>query len=299
MISGLNSSSLSLAMRTAERANKTLDKMNVQIATGKKVASVKDDGAAYVRAQSAKSDLAQIDGRRFVLDAFDTVIQNQAAQEEGSNKAELWMKDILMRAINYAPGSVQRQQLNAEYQAAYSEWSNSRSTAGVIESGMHGLVGGGWGVDGTTQDSITGVTKAWTLLGSSWADNGHQNYDYAGNGTPMNAIDVLNGSTNNLKNGIATFNAHLIMNDFHTMWGGDARWLEKANDITNKQEDRLNNTIASLTDADMGKTSRDYEMAQTRQSLAYQTVRNAISQYGNVASGLLNNVMGTQRSIRA
>jgi flagellin-like hook-associated protein FlgL len=45
MIGGLTSS-LSLAQRTASKASATMDDMTRQIATGQRVSSVKDNGAA-------------------------------------------------------------------------------------------------------------------------------------------------------------------------------------------------------------------------------------------------------------
>lgn len=299
MIAGLNSSSIYLAMRTADRANRAMDKAANQIASGKKIASVKDDGAAYVRAAAAKSQLAQIEGRRAVLSAFDTVVKNQTAQDEASNAATNWMADIVFRALDFAAGSIQRQQLNSEFQQAFAQWSNSRTQAGMITSGTGSLPTGGWGVKGTNQDEITAVTMAWSIVGTSWFDNGHASIDYLGNGVPINGIDVLNGNSTNLKNGLATLKQHLNVANAHTLYGGDAKWLDRASDISDKQEDRLNASIASLTDADLGVVERDYQIAQTRQSLANETVRNAISAYSSKATSLLNNVMGTQRSVKA
>ncbi len=299
MISGLNSSSISLAIRTAQRAEKTVTKSVEQIATGKKVASVKDDAATYIRATLANSEKAQIEGRRFILDSIETVINNQVAQDDGSNNAARWMADIARRALDHVAGTTQRQQLNAEFQEAYAAWSKARAPDDTIVSGMGSISGGKWGINGSAADSITSVTRAWTLLGSSWLDNGHAGFDYAGNGVPINAIDVLNGNTTNLKNGIATLEAHLNAANQHSYLGGDARWIDRAKDISNGQEDRIDSAISAMTDADLGKVSRDRDLAQTRQQLAYQTVKNAISQYGNVSSSLLNNVMGTQRSVRA
>jgi flagellin-like hook-associated protein FlgL len=58
MITGLGipSSGIASAVRTAGKARATMDTMARQIATGQRVSSVKDDGAAWARANAARGE---------------------------------------------------------------------------------------------------------------------------------------------------------------------------------------------------------------------------------------------------
>ncbi|MFM1976510.1 MAG: hypothetical protein RL145_1356, partial [Pseudomonadota bacterium] len=55
MLDGLRSS-IALAQRTATKASETLTSTTRQIATGQRVSSVKDDGAAWTQAVALKAD---------------------------------------------------------------------------------------------------------------------------------------------------------------------------------------------------------------------------------------------------
>ncbi|KAF0109672.1 MAG: hypothetical protein FD128_1929 [Hyphomonadaceae bacterium] len=74
---------------------------------------------------------------------------------------------------------------------------------------------------------------------------------------------------------------------------------ERITERAQKRADSLEVIGQALTEVDLGKTSKEYELAQTRQSLAYETVKNAIAAYSNKTLGLLNNVLNTQRSVMA
>jgi flagellin-like hook-associated protein FlgL len=73
---------------------------------------------------------------------------------------------------------------------------------------------------------------------------------------------------------------------------GQARLLDN-------RADRLEAAAASLTDADLGKASMARAQAETRQQLALNTVRQALSAYGAYAGGLLGNVQRSQRGLTA
>ena len=63
--------------------------------------------------------------------------------------------------------------------------------------------------------------------------------------------------------------------------------------------DRLDTAIGSLTDADLGQVSAARAQADTRQQLALDTIKTALTAYGNYAGGLLGNVQRTQRGVLA
>ena len=299
MISGLNSSGIASAIRTAGQARATMDTMTRQIATGQKVASVKDDGAAWARAAGLRAQKAQIQGRETILSLMSSVAAAQGARAEQSDAMQQRMIDIVTQAMSYAAGSQARAALGAEWDQIYAGWIAARVPDNPV-SGSTSVGNGVWGIRGTSADPLLDTVRVHSLDHRSWADNGHHTTDYATNGVPINAIDVRNGSAANLTNGLATLRMHLFaVVPPHSAWGADTKTLERAQDWSKQEEARLDGAIGSLTDADLGKASAARAQAETRQQLALSTVRQAISAYGNYASGLLGNAQRTQRGIIA
>jgi flagellin-like hook-associated protein FlgL len=72
--------------------------------------------------------------------------------------------------------------------------------------------------------------------------------------------------------------------------------LRQNNSIMN---DSAQSALGSLTDADLGRVSTARAQADTRQQLALDTIKTAISAYGNFAGGLLGNVQRTQQGVLA
>ncbi len=299
MIGGLNSSSFSLAMRTAERANKTMDKMSAQIATGKKVASVKDDGAAYAISNALRSQKTVEEVRSdFTISRYRANFDFTYLAQEQTVEALKQLKSLAVSIGQYAVGSAQRQAIKAEWDA----WVKSVEMA-AIENPVKADGWTGHTAQGTILAPNDPVTANFYTLAAPSAD---LNYGWLGasSGGPTIAVlgfDVVNANATQLSQVVQSIDWHAdnITGDWTRKMGEQMRATDRLSIYTEANINRIDSAIGTITDADMGKVSRDYEMAQTRQNLAYQTVRNAISQYGNVASNLLNNVMGTQRSVRA
>jgi flagellin len=296
MISGINSSSLSLAMRAAERANKTIDKMATQIATGKKVASVKDDGAAYARVAAMKSQQTEIEARSNVTAMLRVASQEQVEGEKAIVDLYDRIAETILSAKSYAAGSDARKALQKEFEALISQVEMPFSTDSNLSTAYGNWGSAGWGIKPHSSDTSLSQNAIWYLpsIGAAWST-------YSTNGTQFKLNDITNANDIYLNNMLASArNVKSFYTESYMPWAtADQKILDSIDKWDSISSQNIESSISTLTDADMGNTSRDYDLAQTRQNLAYQTVRNSLSHYGNVAGGLLNNVLGTQRSVRA
>jgi hypothetical protein len=114
---GPMSSSLALAQRTATKARATMDTMSRQIATGQKVASVKDDGATWTRAAALKSDVVR---HQTVADWGKRA---QAVQEVSFAAAQAFGqqlergRELVIAAIGAQQSGSSRKEIQAEHAA--------------------------------------------------------------------------------------------------------------------------------------------------------------------------------------
>jgi flagellin-like hook-associated protein FlgL len=301
MIGGLNSS-LSLATRTASEARTRMDRAAREIATGQKVASVKDDGAAWARAAGLKSQKAQNEGRTAVTSLLRATSLEQDAQNMASMEASRWIQDVLIRASAHAPGTQARTQLQNEFQQAIAAFDGIRFEPSGITSGYMIVPGLGWGIPATGADPELAGEGVFTVLGQSFGTfAGWLDYDFLANGQTIRSMNLATASQTAVNNALAQAR---YVTDVHTVHhqqqvGRDQVWLDQVDARTTKSNDRLDRAISSLTDADMGKASANLRKSEARQQLALSTVRQALDAYGSYANGLLGNVQRTQRSIMA
>jgi flagellin-like hook-associated protein FlgL len=298
MISGLGiSSGIASAVRTAGKARATMDDMSRQIATGQRVSSVKDDGAAWARAAGLKSEKAAVAGRETLMAAFAVVDANQTARTIQSDELQQKLIELVTSAMAHPAGSQARQAIGAEYDQVFAAWSAARAPDNPV-TGETTIAPYVWGVQGTAADPLMNSVRVHSLGHRSWFDNAHHTIDYLANGVPIGSIDVRNGSAANLTNGLASLKDHLFrVVPNHTGYGNTGKSLDWARRMSDEQGDRLDAAIGSFTDADLGQASTNLRQAETRQQLALSTVRQALDAYGAYAGGLLGNVQRTQRAI--
>lgn len=296
MISPFHSSSISLAMRTAQHAEARVAKTAEQIATGKKVNSVKDDGAAYVRAAALKSDQVQIEARGQVMSILRSASESQSVIDELHLEYLDKARAIVTSARLQPPNSAARTALQVEYdnimldwQRLFGEWQLQSSTYGNWGAA-------GWGIQPHLSDPILSQNAIWhqPATGLSWATA------TTANGLAVKDNNMIAASDTyliNLYSALTTRKTSYY--SYMNFSRSDQVWLDNVEKNDARTSDNIELAISSLTDADMGEVAKERDLAQSRQQLAYQTIQNALTHYGNISNGLLNNVLGTQRSISA
>lgn len=295
MIGGL-SSSLSLAQRTAAKARATMDDMSRQIATGQRVSSVKDDGAAWARAAALTASKVNHEARLFALDRVDAGIAAQRALNGVYMDVLEQFKSLLLSAQSHAPGSAARVRLGASWSALLASGQAYQPDNPVFASMA------GYGVDASGRGVRMTGSGDPLLEGERWAIEPQPGI-WMGGG--LDIFNIVTATATELEDTIEEVQVYLgnLGGGWAAGWeqqmGADQRTSAWMRDYSNAALDRIDSAIGSLTDADMGKASAQLRQSDAQQQLALQTIQRAISAYGSYASGLLGNVQRTQRGIIA
>jgi flagellin len=288
---GSMSSSLSLAQRTASKARATMDDMTRQIATGQRVSSVKDDGAAWTRANRLRGDSTASEALSSILGRINAGVL--VAQSIGDARTELLveMRGLALAATNTTLSASARQDLQNQYtqmRTAYLNELTHGPHAGSIEINNPG--GTAWAPYSATLGS---ADLSWTSdidgIVSSQVFSSAMGAPAADISTAAAAATTL-GTVQVVENQLLQRVAGLA---------GLERRIDSDRENLATDADRLASFAASLTEADLGKASTARAKAETRQQLALGTIQQAISAYGNFAGGLLGNVQRTQRGLLA
>ena len=309
MISGLSSSGIATGIRTAGNARATMDTMARQIATGQRVASVKDDGATWARAAALRSQKVNEAFRLDALSRIDAGLQETQAQMDSRVELLQQFKALAEQARALPVGSSARQALQAQWTALV--------PGGAVYNVARSVFDNNDGY-GNEADGIPGIGVRFTGTGDGFLEN--QRWAVATQGgnwfttfgppdRPVRISDVNLVTANDaaIDDALLTINSMLGLSGNPMGWsvgwavqtGADRRMVAEISDITHRNLDRLSGAISTLTDADLGEASAARALAETRQQLALSTVRQAISAYGSFAGGLLGNVQRTQRGIMA
>ena len=297
MISGLNTPGIASAIRTAGQARATMDTMTRQIATGQKVASVKDDGAAWARAAGLKSQRVVETTREHIIArvegglAFTQAITDTASQVMNS------LREIVLKARTTAVGSQSRQTLLADWNATLAMMPASTEKSPFLEDWSTHTIAGSLT---TTQDPMLASSR-FLMFQQQNGFSGWMSTTGVGIPVALTAFDFANATSAQFDQ--VTSSINWIDDNVILLWdrgvGTDMNEIASVARATSRNIDRIDGAVASLTDADLGKASAARAQAETRQQLALSTVRQAISTYGNFASGLLGNVQRIQRGIMA
>jgi flagellin len=312
MISGLgiSSSGIAAAVRTAGKARATMDTLGRQIATGQRVSSAKDDGAAWTRAAELKSERVTWSFRHDALKAFGAKADLSLAHIEEGDSIQREAQLVLAQAAQFAPGSSDRARLNVQWEELraradavrelYLAAAQQGSPAIQVE---HNGVPGQWVLDAFGPDSFLDevvVREAW-WLGQGTIGIATPGYTTTVAAVESNFLTATQAQMAAAATELLTSTAAGIARTQGAvaMIGGELNTIDRARDVAAKRMDGIDTAIGSLTDADLGRASAARAQAESRQQLALSTVRQALDAYGAYAGGLLGNVQRTQRGISA
>ena len=288
MISGFSSASFATALRSAGQARVTMDSMARQIATGQRVASARDDGAAFARAAQMRSDRIAQEALRTNYARLNAVFDINRAATEARLDGILYDRELALAASDPS--------LSTEARAA------------LIAVDANSDVGSTAVIGATSHQQRNAAGTANFTFNSNYAANTLSILqDINGAATTYQPwADPVNpggGSLNTAADAVLRVNNLGVEAERHRIrlmyWSGVQRAFNMADAHLERAGTRLDTAIGTLTDADLGKASAARAQAETRQQLALTTVRQAISTYGNYASGLLGNAQRSQRGIMA
>ena len=292
MISGLKASGMATAIRTAGQARVTMDTMARQIATGQRVSSVKDDGAAWARANFARSEATASQALSDSLGVLRVGLGAAIAFQEMHSNSLLELRGMALTATDPSLAAATRSNLQADFAARrvafFSELALGNSAAGSVE--LRNSAGGTWvpfsSAPGAGDLTWTRATDGTTTQRALVALGGIILPSINTSANAQTTLASIQGFKDQMLQQVAAISGTDAMID------ADQARLTAASD-------RLSTLAGRLTDADLGKASAARAQAEARQQLALSTVRQAISAYGNFTGGLLGNVQRTQRGIMA
>jgi flagellin len=296
MISGLgiSSSVVASSIPPPAKARATMDTMGRQIATGQRVSSVKDDGAAWARASAERAASSQ---RHLLADGLDVLGAGVSwARQTGEVRATqvAQMRGLALAATAPGQSASARAALQAEHDEVYQSFrKNSYGTMGT-DLRLNNPSGSAWAP--YAESTATNSELQWTA-------------DIDGSIATTGVFPLIAPASNTLQDistealAATTLAGLTVFEGVFQQRVADVAALERRLDRTSTQlrerADQGSRLAASLTDADLGKASAARAQADTRQQLALGTIRQALDAYGAYAGGLLGNVQRTQRGIMA
>jgi flagellin-like hook-associated protein FlgL len=324
MIGGLTSS-LALAQRTAGKARATMDTMARQIATGQKVASVKDDGAAWARVTALRGQKVENNTLITHVGLATSWAEPRRAGVEASRS--LWadirgtLLDMATPGLSASTFAAHKARAEALFiQDAQSVWPQyfsdtiengapnfsvaaDRLALRVVDASGQDLLGGTMVSVFNSGTSPGSRTYSGMLIDHASGVTAGTRTNPGGTITTLAAGGVLIPRLDDLADVLQTLgfvNAAMDASGVEVAAiGQTANALDRLQTRLEDKNDLLTSAIGALSDADMGKASAARAQAETRQQLALSTVRQAISAYGNFAGGLLGNVQRTQQGVLA
>jgi flagellin-like hook-associated protein FlgL len=324
MIGGLTSS-LALAQRTASKERANMDAMSRQIATGQKVSSVKDDGAAWARVANAKSDQVT---RSAIADRLENGQMRSgviAAGMEQSRAMMAQLRDVALTAAGQTSPSAMSA-IEAEFSTLYwgmihgdhtnrygINWGHTPATAGYPNASTMQT-----GAQVMSTPNLDGTETVWTgglatieahlpvgytsgVSGGNWYIEAAPNARiyYQGTTPFANWNPVLSNETMAREAAAYMTTVMDAVAPVDARHGAMRRRLDSAQEFNSRMMDAASLNIASLSDADLSAASTQLRQSEARQQLALDTIKTALTAYGNYAGGLLGNVQRTQRGVLA
>jgi flagellin len=285
MIAGL-SSSVALATRTAGQARERMDTAARQVATGQRVASVKDDGAAWTRAATTRSEAKRYEVLQgWMANATARIDASMAVRDvELSGLDQL--ADLTRAAMGTAAGSAARAGIGAAVAALIDDTRVVTPPTGELFDPALGITAMLYQADSFTAGTTVNYSRPDYLYSSFDVDPDFASYETK---TEAQLAATLAKITN----------WQDIIRGAQASTGTDRARATATGIRASQFQTRLEQQAASLTDANLGKASSTLEQSQVRQQLALDTVRSAISAYGNLANGLMGNIARTQRGVMA
>jgi flagellin len=296
------------ALRVAESARAREESLQQQVATGRRVNSAKDDGAAFQIELAAKSDLAQWRGRERILNKLEGGFELQNAVVAKVKEIYVDIAETVLRARDTVAGSAERRAIAEGYNGLIG---NLRALTGVQTQGVNGTpsavqADGRFGIRPLPGDSVVGGVT-WQLVTDQNAFSIWASSVDVPNGVlvALRGYDLVNASDTQLQDVQTTARrlAGMDTSGYATGWAtithAEFERLRIAQSLTSAMQDRTEAAIGTLTGADMGKVSTDLDAARTRAAVANEGIARAIQIYGRAQTSILNNAISDGARVRA
>ena len=255
------------ALQSLTATTKSLSMTSSRITTGMKVASTKDDSAAYTTAQSLRSDLGGLQAVTSSLARAKSVTDVAVAGAEQISDIVNQMKAKAYQAADTGVDTATRANINKDFIALRDQittivtastfnGTNLLKASGGTVSALQSLQDGG-GAANWQPDSLTVANLGLDLGGSVVTVASGAELTDAAAATTM--IDTLTTTQTNLAASLSTL-------------GSASRKIDAQSAFNSKLSDAIEGGIGNLVDADLAKESAKLQALQVKQQLGVQAL---------------------------
>ncbi len=248
-----------MALQNLNATNMELSQTQNRINTGKKVASVKDNGAIWAMAQGQRANSQSLNAVRDSLNRGSSGIDVAIAGGEAVSDLLVQMKEKALAASDTSLDTASRTALNEDFMALRDQISKAVSNAdfngvNLIKTGATAIAALA-NADGSSK--LTVAAEVMALGGSIVTVAATGTIGTVTTAAAM--ITTLNTSISNTSAALARLGTKSKAYEMHTTFIG-------------KLQDSLDAGVGNLVDADLAKESAKLQALQTKQQLGVQAL---------------------------
>ena len=229
------------------------------ISTCLKVASAKDDGAAYAIAQTQRATVTSLDAVKDSLSRGSSVVD--VAMSAGSSVADMLtqLKEKALAASDTSLDTTSRNALNADFASIRDQITKTLSNAtfnGInLVNGSQSQITALANADGSGKITVSG--QDMSLGGSIVTLSAAAGFATATSASAL--LTTIDSSISNVSSSLASL-------------GTSSKALDNHLNFVGKLQDSIQAGIGNIVDADMAKESAKLQALQTKQQLGVQAL---------------------------
>ncbi|WP_226637355.1 flagellin [Brevundimonas poindexterae] len=248
-----------IALQNLNATNTELATTQSRINTGKKISSVKDNGAIWAIAQGQRAEIGALGAVKQSLDRGVAAVDVALAAGETVSDLLLQLKEKALAATDASLKTAARAALNEDFQALRDQIATV--TANAEFNGINLLKTGATGFNALANAqgnaSITVGAEVMALGSTNVTVSTTQSIETLSKATA--SLAVVNASIDNVSGALARL-------------GTKSRALETHLKFVGNLSDTLESGVGNLVDADLAKESAKLQALQTKQQLGVQAL---------------------------
>lgn len=248
-----------IALQNLNAINAQLAISQNRISTGLRVASAKDDGAAYAIAQSQRSTVSSLDAVKASLSRSSSVVDVALSAGESVSDLLSQLKEKALEASDTSLDTTSRSAVQADFNSIRDQITKTLSNASFnginMLNGSRGSITALANAQGT--NGMTVAAQNLSLGGSIITLAASASFSTATSASAL--LTTLDSSINNVSAALARL-------------GTSSKALDRHATFISKLQDSIEAGIGKLVDADMAKESVRLQSLQIRQQLAVQSL---------------------------
>ena len=248
-----------IALQNLNATNAQLATTQSRINTGKKVASVKDNGAIWAIAQGQRADISALGAVKSSLDRGGSAVDVSLAAGESVSDLLLQLKEKALAATDKSLSTASRGALNEDFKSIRDQINTVAANADF--NGINLLKTGATGFQALANAAGTAsLTVTPEVLSLASTNVTVTTTTSIGTSTlATTALGLVNASIDKVSGALARL-------------GTKAKALETHRTFVGKLTDALESGVGNLVDADLAKESAKLQSLQTKQQLGVQAL---------------------------